>query len=403
MSKIIFKRIIEIEKELDENYKTYPNISLFSGIGALPIFYFLLYRLTNNSDHLEKLHNALDEIFIQLNEHEINVSYCTGIAGISYMLNFLVNYGVLESEQINDSLDVMDEAIISYSLKHLNSIEDTDFLHGGLGVAHYLIERIKNNSALINKTVYIFEKLAHIAQEDLIKFEEVCSVKEFSDTNHKTNCGLAHGYIAYVIIFSKFLEQFPNNMLILSVLNKIINCVLSFESFDTETVSRFPGIAVNKNLADYNVPLAWCYGDQSIAYGFFKASQVLRNKELLTKSKEIIYKTLKRDSLQKSVSNVDLCDSSFCHGITSIAYLHKKGFQITNDQKCLDLYEYFTNELLVKGSGDFGLEGYQSFYKLKGFKKDFTFLNGLIGVGIFFIDYMLDNDEIKWEAILLLD
>ena len=108
MKESIFKQILKIEKELNSQYSDYPNVSLLSGTSGLPIFYFMLYNLTKNEAYKVKSNVIVENIFSRINNDNINVSYCTGLAGIGYMLHFLQNNGFL-IEDINEELNIIDE------------------------------------------------------------------------------------------------------------------------------------------------------------------------------------------------------------------------------------------------------------------------------------------------------
>ncbi len=406
MKDLIYDKIILIEKEITIRKKDINNISLYTGIGGLPIFYFLMYQLTKDKVYIDKLHETVEEIVEIMNTSEYDVSYCSGLVGIGYMFNFLKNKAVFNEEfdtEITDSLDFIDDCIVNFYLSNTNDISNVDFLHGSFGAAFYLNERLKNNTdvAFKNAVILLFEKLATIVIKEIEESKSVCEVIVCDDNTHRTNCGLAHGHISYIIIFSQFLENFPDNKLIHKALNESIECLLSFENDDTNNLSQFPSIATNKLTAEYSIPLGWCYGDQAISIGLYKASQILNDDILREKSLELAHKNLKRNTIEKMFP-LPLYDAGFCHGLSSIAYIHKKWFTISKEKEFNDLYQKMILDIVHFGDQNIGIAGYQKILGKNKYEDAIGLLDGSIGIGITLIDYLLEEDY-GWDSFFLLN
>lgn len=408
MKNKIYDKILLIDRDLTFKSKSISNVSLFSGLGGLPIFYFLMYRLTKKEDYINKIHKTLENIVEILNTSEYGLTYCNGLVGIGYMFNFLRNKGILTegfNTEIKDSLEFIDNSIVNFSLINTETIEDTDFLHGSFGAAFYLNERLKDNTNIeLKKSVIIlFEKLSDIVLNDIKNTKSVRDVTFYDDNTHRTNCGLAHGHISHIIIFSKFLENFPNNKLVYQALIECINCILDFENENDSNLSQFPSIAVNKLTAKYDVPLGWCYGDQTISIGLYKASKILKDETLRRKSFKLAYQNLKRDTIEKTYPSQSY-DAGFCHGLSSVAYIHKKWFSISDDKKFNDLYEKFISDIIDFGETNEGIGGYQKYLGKDRYEDTVGLLDGAIGIGIVLIDYLLEEEEdCEWDSIFLLN
>lgn len=403
----IYDKILLIDRDLTFRNKSINNVSLFSGLGGLPIFYFLMYRLTKKDEYINKIHETLEDIVEILNTSEYGLTYCNGLVGIGYMFNFLRSKEILTDEfnnEIKDSLEFIDDSIVSFSLTNTETIDDTDFLHGSFGAAFYLNERLKDNSnvELKQSVILLFEKLANIVLNDIENAKKVRNVTDYDDNTHRTNCGLAHGHISHIIIFSKFLENFPNNKLIYQALTECISCLLDFENDNENNLSQFPSIAINKLTAKYDVPLGWCYGDQTISIGLYKASKILNDEILREKSLKLAYQNLKRNTIEK-IYPLLLYDAGFCHGLSSIAYLHKKWFVISEDKKFYDLYEKFILEIIDFGDTSVGIGGYQKYLGNDRHEDTIGLLDGAIGIGIVLIDYLLEEEDCGWDGLFLLN
>ena len=402
MRREIYNKVLQIEKDIALNWKKDAHISLTTGIGGVPIFYYMLYKLEKKEVYLSKIYEVVEEIFDMLDSEDFKLTFSSGLTGLGCVFNFLRKNNVLKEENINESLEIIDETIADFTISNLSSIDDVDFLHGALGGAYYLNERLKDNPLIKERTIIIFEKLASIILDDIKKTYEVSTLLKYDDETHRTNCGLAHGHISYMIIFSKFIENFPNNQLIISAIRESAKCVLSFESNNKSNLSLFPGIAINKHTAEYNIHLGWCYGDQTISFGLQKAAKTLNDNNLFEKAKEIAIQTLKRDTFVKALKS-HLSDASMCHGTSSLAYLHKKWHQITKDKRFDELYQKFIKETLTKGDSDKGIGGYKKYIGNNNFQDAIGFLDGAVGIGVVLIDYLLENETIAWDSFFLLD
>ncbi|WP_338648507.1 lanthionine synthetase LanC family protein [Flavobacterium sp. KS-LB2] len=398
----VLEKIFSIEKVLSTNWKSNENFSLFTGIGGLPLFYVMLFKLTKEKKYLRKNQEIVEELFERLNNENYNMTYTSGITGLAYLFHFLNDKGFLE-EDISETLYFLDDVILKFTKKQLKSYADIDFLHGGLGAANYLLLRTNFNSAIESETIVIFEKIARLVEEDISKTMLVKNVSTYDEDSHRTNCGLAHGHISNIIIFSKFLSKYKDNTLIKRILEKSVECVLSFKSVDDTTLAAFPSIAVSKTTASYRIPLGWCYGDQTISLGLYRAAKVLSSENLYREALSNARRTLRRDDFIKAFMS-PLSDAGFCHGASSLAYLHKKWFEITKEKEFDVLYEKFIQEIMQKGNDNLGLAGYRKFIGHNDYENSIGLLDGVIGIGIVLIDYILeDENSLSWDEFFLLN
>ncbi|MFP3591347.1 lanthionine synthetase LanC family protein [Chryseobacterium sp. SIMBA_038] len=404
----ISNKINEIEIFLDEileNPLYNKNLSLFSGIGGVPIFYGLLHKYKSDQKYIDKIDKFIEFCFTYLDDNSniIGLTYCDGLCGLGQMLNFVTEKN-LTSIDLSEALDSIDEILyenIRHFLKrvdqlsHDDRVEQIDFLHGIFGLAHYLISRPKNLHQKV--LVDFFDKLAEIVDiecEFTFFAKSECNV---SDTSYQTNLGLAHGHISYILIFSKFYELYPEKENIKSIIKKSAYSVKSFENKDLESNIIFPGIAVNKETANYDVHLGWCYGDQSVAFGLYKAGIILEDSVLIDISKKTAFSTLKR------LYSDQIFDAGFCHGSSSVGYLHLKLYLLTKDKNHKDAYHHFVNQTLKFCDFNDGIAGFKKYNGPDDYRNNIGMLDGLIGVGIFLLDAQLQNTYSSWDSFFLLN
>lgn len=407
MTQRVLDKINMLSEDIDLRTKDNSNISILNGIGSLPIFYYLKFKLTNNKEYINKIHTTLEKIIELINETHIEYTYSNGLIGVAHMFNFIKKKNILNPEaliDIEEALLIIDETVVELSFSKTNSIDDTDFLHGSFGGALYLIERFPDNNSEIfkSKVIELFEKLALIILEDIEKTKKISNLIDFDENAQLTNCGLAHGHVSYIIILSKFLENNPGNKLIKDTLIASVECLLGFQSDSEESFSQFPSIAMNKSTAKYSVSLGWCYGDQTISLGLYKAANILKDENLKQKALDLAYKTLKRDTTEKIFASSNW-DAGFCHGLSSVAYIHKKWYSLSKDKSFYEQYEKYISDILDYGDKEIGVAGYQKFAGKNGYEDSIGFLEGAIGIGIVLMDYLLEFDDTGWDKFFLLD
>lgn len=407
MKELALLKILEIEKDLWEN-KENQSLSLFTGIGGLPVFYYMLYELTEKKEYLDKIYVTLEDVFNLINgDDDYSMSYCNGLSGVALSFEFLLKKEFLKIEVKNDleeALDYIDEVVVKFVQNNTKQYEDVDFLHGAFGVGFYLNERLKRKktNSFINATAHIFDLLADLVIEDVEKsFLDISSENNSKENNHSTNCGLAHGHVSHIIVFSEYLKNDPQNGKVKLALEKSLACLLEFKSTTPDSFSVFPSIAVNQKSAVYKIPLGWCYGDQTISIGLYKASQVINDSKIKSLAVEIAEKTLERDTIE-AIFPIPLFDSGFCHGLSSIAYVHKKWFEVLRDSRFEIVYLKFIDMILKDSKTNVGFGGYQKHMGNNKYVNSYGFLDGSLGIGVVLIDYLLGENNTGWENFFLL-
>ena len=80
-----------IDNDISIKTSNMNKISLFNGLGALPIFYFLMYELTKKTYYIDKIHKSLERIIEILNSSVFSHTYCDGLIGIAQMFHYIKN------------------------------------------------------------------------------------------------------------------------------------------------------------------------------------------------------------------------------------------------------------------------------------------------------------------------
>lgn len=399
----IEEAISNIEKEIDQGLTENSSISLFTGTGGFSLFYHLLYEQTGDEKYKAKFDNAIDNLYDRLNDENYSYTYCDGLIGVAYLLNFYQKNDLLESEEVEDALLFFDDLILTRALRSLEArkqgvteLDDgnyyLDFLHGTLGAMYYLNSRSEFNHELRLSLNELFEGIGHFILEDMEK-------KATMETPF--NCGLAHGVVSYMMVYSKFLELNPKHELATKLLRKCSGRLLAYRTKDSNSIAQFPSIVHNESKINYKVPLGWCYGDQTATLVLHKVGKLLNDETVMSEALEIAIKTTARNTVVKA-SRSEMTDAGFCHGMSSIAYLHKRWFQISGDERFLEQYQYFLNEVLKRGTHENCLSGFKKYMgREDGFKNAEGLLDGSSGIGVFLIDSLYES-TLNWDELFLI-
>lgn len=404
LNKGVFEKVIEIEKELANSWKNVSDLSIYTGISGTPIFYYLLFNLTKEKSFEVKMYDSLEIIFSRMESQNQIVTFSGGMAGTAYMINFLIKESVLDLEDVNDSLMSIDEVLIEKALRGTNEIKSIDLLHGSLGIGYYLLSRTHYNETLSTRLFFLTEKIADIVDDycsKSYKMKNQVNVDLADPSVHTINCGFAHGLVSYISFFIDILEQIGHNIRIKETLIKCIKTLLEFRSPNDNSLSVFPGIAVNKHTANYNIHLGWCYGDQIVSLVLLKAGVFLQNNSLVNLAKTIAYRTLNRTSIEKSVIFHGY-DSGFCHGTAGVSYLFKKWGAILKDDRFKDAANIFVRETLTRGCRINGIAGYQKALEGNEYDTSYGMLDGAIGIGIVLMDSLLEEGA-DWDNFFALN
>ena len=176
---------------------------------------------------------------------------------------------------------------------------------------------------------------------------------------------------------------------------------MNYQSKNPESLAQIPSIVYDESDINYQVPLGWCYGDQTGSIALYSAGKVLQNEKLMEQAIAIAVKTTERDTVVKA-SRSELTDAGLCHGMAGVAFLHKTWYQITGDERFYDQYNYFKNQVLKRGNHNDSISGFKKYMgEEDGHIDAIGLLDGSCGIGVFLIDSILESN-LDWGELFLL-
>lgn len=383
-----------IASELENIPKSNNNLSLFGGLGGVILFFSELTKLPYYEKKKSYLFYLLDKIINDLeNDENINYSLSNGVAGICWLFDHLIKNKTIEV----DSKKFFSKDIEVYlSQCALNDLKENryDYLHNGLGVFLYFSNKSRSNLAK-----YFFDQaIEHIEKSSIVEENRLGWLSEnFLSKEEFFNFGLAHGIPSIISILTRIYKQKKNRNKISLLINKSINFILNYRNSPDE-LSIFP-YAIGETNHIKSSRLAWCYGDLGIASTLWNYGKITNNSKWKKEAVNIMLHSSKRRDLNSNM----VLDAGICHGTSGIAHIFNRFYQETQIEKLKETSLYWYDETFKMSKFENGLAGFKTWQteEFGGWKNDYSFLEGVTGIGLSLVS-SVSNSEPKWDQALLL-
>ncbi|MCW3162122.1 lanthionine synthetase LanC family protein [Chryseobacterium oryctis] len=391
----IDEKIHEISKCYIENFApSEHDLSLFEGLGGVALFFYekIHSDLCSGKDK-EFFFELFDVIYDKLNEDDYTLTYCDGLVGVAFLIRVCKDYLSDNDYDVEQLLIDIDNVILESNNNYSDVLYDfnsLDFLHGKLGVLHYLMTfnvRPAFSEGFYDNIVLSLLKKLQIARNE----------------NVSINYGLAHGMCSYIHVIIKGIDAFSSKTSSLMLL-KLIEEIYLDADVNFSNLSLYPSISNERDFerkASSFHPLGWCYGDQTISMSLYKLGVFLNSEKLLNHAYEISNHWKLRNNIFKALGNPLYYDFSFCHGVSSVAFFNKKWYDITGDSQFLENYNYFMELIVTQIQGNDNIAGFK---KCTGndllYKKDWGVLTGVAGIALNLL-YQRNKNNNKWLKLFL--
>jgi lantibiotic biosynthesis protein len=321
-----------------------------------------------------------------------NPTFCSGKNGIDWFFSYLYSNDWLELTAL-DVICNSKENRMQNCLKYFEN-NNYDYLHGALGVTYALIYSHNEPKSFYKKLLYELDRLMKLTPNynAIPEFD----LFTFSLNLNKVNLGLAHGLPSILkfllLCYQKGIFKKKTKEMAL----KLIEFLLS--NFDINEKSCFPSAVIfNEEFPRFS-RLGWCYGDLTIAFILFQASNILKIEAL----KEISLRILLASTERKDYAETNVVDAGFCHGASGIAYIYYKIWKHTGEQKFSRACEYWTRKTLELAVFDEKEAGFRKFNGASNkFEFDTGLLEGISGIGLVFLELLYQKGD--WDYAFMLN
>lgn len=369
-------------------------LSLFSGLAGEFLFRLYYQRFLDHNN--ETLENELVD-FVQAgisNETLPSYTLCEGLTGFAWFVNHLQQHDFLDLD--DDLLVEFDEVIYDYALRQFE-VKNHDYLHGALGAMFYLAERLPNHPNVREKVLVLLEKLTELSvlgEKGVFWYESEVMMDYMSKQNEVINLHLSHGQASKIAVLSKMV----NNGILEAddLLTQAVDFLLYTQSHCGE-MAQVPVYILNGETTCFT-HLGWCRGNIAISLALITAANVKADSVWLQRAREIALHTLRYDT----PDNAHISDAAFCHGTAGLAYMYKRLFELTGDERfhvaANKWMEYTLNSAVFDG----GIAGFKLVDGLtKKWVNDYSLLTGTAGIGLVLLHFLAPNLQ-HWDRCFLL-
>ncbi len=387
-------KIAQIIKIVALNKKA-ENIGLHTGNSGIALFYYYCSTLIN-INYEDKCLNSIEEVLQKINNGTKISTFCSGIAGFGWILEFLREKDIYTDEDI-ELLDDLDDYLYNNMIACFNN-QNYDYLHGAIGYGLYFLKRLhkEKNAAYLSELVSNLEQLAKKDSNDCLKWKSIIDHKK---STKGYNISLSHGMASIVAILTKIYKAGIEKEKCKQLIDGAIRYILQQEINKDTYNSYFPSISIESTEIMTSSRLAWCYGDLGIAMAIWQAGQILNNTAWTEKAMEVLlYSTTRKDLKGNFV-----LDAGLCHGTAGIGHIFYRMYRNTKLPEFKAAADYWFNETLKMAYHEDGLAGFKAWRTKEygGWQNEISVLEGIAGVGLALMSYYYEIEP-SWDECLLL-
>jgi len=380
----------------------YP-LSLMSGKLGIALFFAHYYEWTKQDDYLNLAVEIIEQNFEYISGNNEHIdTFASGIGGLAWVVNYFMQRGWLADDaDVLEQFDDYLENIGSYYFSKGNY----DYLHGGIGIMLYWLER-ETGTEYLTTTLETLQKQALQNDKGIYWLSTNFTAKtqeELEAAGKEINFGLSHGMTSIVYLLSKIHQKGICQDICREMIVDTIQFIQNHPS-EKDTPCECPSALNVSETGDYTIGLpsrlAWCYGDLGMAVVFLQAGLQLEDNALIEYATALGLKTINRKSFEETM----LYDAGICHGTFGVALLYKKLFKCSACLEFEQAADYWLNEGIQHLKTN-PIQNYKSKYADKWIE-DIGLLTGSAGIGMGILDMLhpeiTQTDGTNWDRILLL-
>lgn len=400
-TKKISKVLSEVSIALNGFIKEEADPGLLTGYCGSALFYAYYYRLTGKKKYLQTLNGIIEKALKALEEEELIYSHCSGISGMLWCIQHLMKNGFIEQNEAENIFEEADEALFDYMKRQLSDYY-YDFLHEGLGVALYFLDRLPN------------PVIQQYLEQAAIQIEETCIANDFGISWKDTfseksrtlyhspiyNLGLAHGVPSILSVLSMLYEKGVAVKRTLPLVQKGVQWLLANKNTPSEDcISLYPTYVNDSNeaLETKQSRLGWCYGDLGIAIALLNIGNRLQNDTY----KQEAFTIFEHSAKNRNKANGGIGDASLCHGSMGVSHIFRRAYMAAGDNVFLEGAENWLEQTLQMARWNDGLAGFK-YRTHNGYENNYNLLEGITGIGLALIAALDTETKPAWDRCLLI-
>lgn len=364
-------------------------IGLLEGELGLLVLRLQESHKNQNKDEISAIKTELIHHFEQIGETPCAYTYSGGLTGYLDFINYFNLHANSEQLQIDDSsLTLLINSIFDGVNENLVEEGNYDFMHGAVGLGHFLLNMNKPDEVSDKLSVLVqgIEKIS-IEENERVKWYEYD--KLYYDGKHldSINFSLSHGITCIIVFLSKCYSHGIEKEKCRRMIEGAFRYIFDYKHKAGDSYSLFP--ASIEDGVPTRSRIGWCYGDLCIAIALIHASKALNSDIYWESAKEIFV----HSSHRRTAESTGIRDITLCHGTAGLKLMYEIAYELFDMKKLLEASHFWKSETV------------KLYTKLQNensdFFKDKTLLNGYPGVELA-MSFQKNNEQ-NWIRFLLLD
>jgi lantibiotic modifying enzyme len=293
---------------------------LMDGSAGAALFFGHLSAHTGRDHHHMLTERALvatlDVLHGQNDRAPVGSSLCSGLAGVAWCLDHLVQHDVVELDsQLEELLSDLD-VVLADAVVTSAAAGQLDLLHSSLGAIVYLTGRPASPRVSSRLAETVGHLRRHAIRDDRgSRWPDPTRPGEF-------DLGLAHGASSTVCLLARLVRA---GIATTESTPLLAEAARWLESTRLPQPSAKPPTALFPSSVDeHGAPsgrrwsrLGWCYGDLGVAIGLLSAGMALGDQSLLGHATTIL-----EEASRRSPEEGEVADAGLCHGSLGIMQMY---------------------------------------------------------------------------------
>ncbi|MBV7530710.1 lanthionine synthetase C family protein [Chitinophaga sp. sic0106] len=374
---------------------------LLGGYTGSALFFAYYYQLTGDESHLDKAYAVIQRSLDAVATTSVNGSHCSGLSGIAWTLLHLSQMGLIEEDDLNETFEETDQLLAEWM--DLETAQHRfDFLHQGLGVALYFLNRLPSPVARkqLEKLVMELDSQKYKLGQGVAWKDLFSSLGLEKEDRPLFNLGLAHGNPAIISILARIYEKNIAQDIVRPMVHQAVNWLISTRKTNQEAGnSLFPVLVDEHHVMTGSIHsrLGWCYGDLGIACALWDAGSRMD----VPAWKEYAFEIFTHIATYRDAENGTVLDACLCHGSAGIAVILQQAGINANDSMLLQNAEHWWETAVTQNTFADGPAGYK-FYHHPQYVDSHNMLEGICGIGLSLITFVAPEIKPAWAESLLI-
>ncbi len=401
-AKMIYKVLEKINTRLNHFIADDEDPGLLTGFCGCALFDAYYYQLTGREKTLQRLNTIIERTVEALGERELYFSHCSGISGMMWCLQHLINKGMLDKESSENIFEEAD-AMLAYTMKRQLQIKKYDLLHQGLGIALYFLEKLPD----VNAACYLSELVDQLEEVATVSYDGISWEDNFSGRNKigdetivAYNLGLAHGMPSILSVLSMIYENGIARGKCLALIEGGMQWLLKNKNrMEDNCISFYPTLVTldHKAIGQKESRLGWCYGDLGLALTIYKIGKRLNNDFYQQEAVDMLVHILQF----RNEGNGSIEDACLCHGSMGVSHIYRRMYGDTGNPVFLKGSQHWLDKTLRLAQMSDDTAGFK-FFTEQGYTDNYNLLEGITGIGLALIASLDTETAPDWDRSLLI-